>query len=695
MFRILQKDPVNIDPTNLTMESAKYLRILLKSRVKKNSTLFTGEYNIFDEGKSQWRKVYITHTLVYREKIHPVTKNKIDCYHVLHNMKHNHGVFGTIYVLLGTLVHFPDDGFYFKNHKKRVIKQQSMFDSTGKAIPCANNEAILSKSAPHLHAKEPTESSDGKYSYLVMKQFNGKDLFKIIDDRPGLESISEDQRLTVSINILRALRDQIHSLNIVHRDIKPANIMVNLDNNEVNIIDLGLSCYKRVANDDSSGDLQKTVFVGSPGYMAPEALLQKNNDQLSDIYSIGIVLCEWWGLVDRQKSYEKIRHSFSADRTPLQYVLNSVLNNIEPALHDFNDLFRTTLSNQHAHAVYRILMNLIAFDPASRLSLTDAINQFELIRLERVLSTVPPMNEQHIIAANQAAIKIREELTRLKSALFMEHHEQLLRLFMSELTGFQHHQKAYDYFKMVLDVHCFKELHSPEEMLDQIKSMSVVFVRHLLLCESLKNKIEIVMQMKAHPRLNESLREILPERLEALLVNTKHLILKHQKRLVNLDEMTYFNHRCDFLISDLFSQFHALIDPLLTANADTLIDHFQAIQAIFARCGLEQGAGDLLRFKNELRVAMRSYLNESLSLPALIGGNRGASSTRMNDVQRLIEIVDAASDAQTLRDNVSAYLAKLETGLLFRSSLRSKIQAVLEAFMPEKSRVADSRWFKF
>ena len=93
--------------------------------------------------------------------------------------------------------------------------------------------------------------------------------------------------------VLEAL-SEAHSKGIIHRDIKPANILV-IQNSEppvVRLIDFGIATLQEGA----LGELMRTrlgVVRGTPSYMAPELFTgQTSATPESDIYAIGLVLCE-------------------------------------------------------------------------------------------------------------------------------------------------------------------------------------------------------------------------------------------------------------------------------------------------------------------------------------------------------------------------------------------------------------------
>ncbi|MBM2622595.1 protein kinase [Actinoplanes sp. LDG1-06] len=81
---------------------------------------------------------------------------------------------------------------------------------------------------------------------------------------------------------------QAHELGVVHRDVKPDNILLqeNEGRLEVRLTDFGIA---RVL--DTAGLTTPQAIVGTPHYMAPEAI-QGEAVPASDVYSAGVVLFE-------------------------------------------------------------------------------------------------------------------------------------------------------------------------------------------------------------------------------------------------------------------------------------------------------------------------------------------------------------------------------------------------------------------
>jgi serine/threonine protein kinase len=106
----------------------------------------------------------------------------------------------------------------------------------------------------------------------------------VMKERPGTLSETEVKAFAYQIvHGLHFLHDQRH---VMHRDIKPANLLLNRAGC-VKIADFGIS-RGQVSEDPTSVH----TFVGSIAYMSPERLNGASYGYESDIWSVGVVLCE-------------------------------------------------------------------------------------------------------------------------------------------------------------------------------------------------------------------------------------------------------------------------------------------------------------------------------------------------------------------------------------------------------------------
>jgi tetratricopeptide (TPR) repeat protein len=123
----------------------------------------------------------------------------------------------------------------------------------------------------------------GGPSFLVMEWARGKTLHEeLTTGRLGAPS-----SLKIAHAILRAL-GSAHRRGVIHRDIKPRNIMVAPDG-LVKVLDFGIAR----ARTESTALTRTGVFLGTPGYIAPEqARGERDVDGRADIFSTGCVLFE-------------------------------------------------------------------------------------------------------------------------------------------------------------------------------------------------------------------------------------------------------------------------------------------------------------------------------------------------------------------------------------------------------------------
>ncbi len=124
--------------------------------------------------------------------------------------------------------------------------------------------------------------SAGMY-FLTMEYVSGTVLSDLLE---------RDHRLPVSavFSIARQLARALevaHEQGIIHRDIKPQNIMLQADGT-LKVMDFGIA---RLAV-RTTALTQIGMAVGTPGYMAPEQLMDGDVDARADLYACGAVLYE-------------------------------------------------------------------------------------------------------------------------------------------------------------------------------------------------------------------------------------------------------------------------------------------------------------------------------------------------------------------------------------------------------------------
>ncbi|MDA2913585.1 tetratricopeptide repeat protein, partial [Acidobacteriia bacterium AH_259_A11_L15] len=123
--------------------------------------------------------------------------------------------------------------------------------------------------------------------FLVMEYVEGETLRQRLRRPLGIEPL-----LAIAVQCTEGLV-AAHQRGLVHRDIKPENIMLT-PTEQVKILDFGVA--KQLPQRDKDSTIESAQSTGgpsgTPGYMAPEVLLEKDSDGRADIFSLGVVFYE-------------------------------------------------------------------------------------------------------------------------------------------------------------------------------------------------------------------------------------------------------------------------------------------------------------------------------------------------------------------------------------------------------------------
>ena len=152
------------------------------------------------------------------------------------------------------------------------------------------NEARAAGSIGNEHIIEILDFGRSPTPYLVMEYLEGRSLSQALEAEGPL---GPGRASAIVLQVLAAL-EAAHAKDIVHRDLKPENVFLAMkDGREtVKLLDFGISKLK--STDPNTGRLTQTgTLLGTPYYMSPEqALGTKDLNQLTDLYSAGVILYE-------------------------------------------------------------------------------------------------------------------------------------------------------------------------------------------------------------------------------------------------------------------------------------------------------------------------------------------------------------------------------------------------------------------
>ena len=118
--------------------------------------------------------------------------------------------------------------------------------------------------------------------YLAMRYVEGSDLKALLSESP----LDPGRAIAICSQVAAAL-DAAHARGLVHRDVKPSNVLLDAQEH-VYLADFGLS--RRLA--EQAPELEATLSLGTPAYVAPEQIEGAEVDAQADVYSLGCLLHE-------------------------------------------------------------------------------------------------------------------------------------------------------------------------------------------------------------------------------------------------------------------------------------------------------------------------------------------------------------------------------------------------------------------
>jgi serine/threonine protein kinase len=141
------------------------------------------------------------------------------------------------------------------------------------------SEASLAGRLKHPHIAAIYDAAmEGDQSYIVIEYVAGGTLQPYCH-RDRLLSI--ERVVEISFKCCRALEYAMRQ-GVIHRDVKPGNILV-AQGTDIKITDFGTAFLSVAEYTQLSG-------VGSPAYMSPEQILERELTHQTDIYSLGVVM---------------------------------------------------------------------------------------------------------------------------------------------------------------------------------------------------------------------------------------------------------------------------------------------------------------------------------------------------------------------------------------------------------------------
>ena len=176
-----------------------------------------------------------------------------------------------------------EDNKYLKKGSIVAIKKIKLDSIDTKTLSILQDEISIMdmiKENPNRNIVECYDIiEDGNHLYIILEYCDSGDLKTIL--KKPMREIYAQFYFSQLANGLKYLDEN----NIMHRDIKPKNILLTNNRKDLKIADFGFA--RKMENTD----LLDTI-CGSPLYMAPEIMGNKNYNKQTDLWSIGMILYE-------------------------------------------------------------------------------------------------------------------------------------------------------------------------------------------------------------------------------------------------------------------------------------------------------------------------------------------------------------------------------------------------------------------
>lgn len=174
-----------------------------------------------------------------------------------------------------------------KYYAMKIVTKQGLLDHKRVKDVFTEKSILFRASHPFLLKLHYTFQSEHKL-FFVMDYMPGGDLDKYMNAQPNKMLDFNTARL-YGAQVLLAIM-YLHEHAVIYRDLKPENILLSAQGNCV-LADFGLSKdFHTEGVDDADQAMRATSFVGSPFYVSPDVLKQKEYTSAVDFWSFGILL---------------------------------------------------------------------------------------------------------------------------------------------------------------------------------------------------------------------------------------------------------------------------------------------------------------------------------------------------------------------------------------------------------------------
>lgn len=166
----------------------------------------------------------------------------------------------------------------------KVVSEELSQDSKARERFHREARAIASLRHPNIVEIYDYSGEESPLLFLVMEKLDGDDIFNLVNDHgpmpePCVAAIGHELCLALQV---------AHDAGIIHRDIKPENVFLNASGRVI-LTDFGV--VKAIRQGTAvEGFAKKTEIIGTPGFMAPELMMNRTLGPRTDLFALGALL---------------------------------------------------------------------------------------------------------------------------------------------------------------------------------------------------------------------------------------------------------------------------------------------------------------------------------------------------------------------------------------------------------------------